>query len=234
MSGEFPFTPESKPPGLETLFRRHPRARHYRLRVDAEGRALVTIPRGGSRKEADRFLAEHRDWVAEERAKRERDGRGRAWREATRILYRGESVELTLVRDFGRPFVLFADQRVPVADASMDFRRPVCSHLQLLARRELPGRVKTLGRVLGITHNRVSIRNQSTRWGSCSCSGTISLNWRLIQVPPEVADYVVIHELIHRIEMNHSERFWRRVGEACPTYRGHESWLDAHARELGL
>lgn len=234
MSGESALTPESTPPGLETLFRRHPRARHYRLRVDTEGRAVVTIPRGGSRKEADRFLEEHREWVAEERAKRVSDGRGRPWTEATRILYRGEWVELILERDFGRPFVLFADQRVAIADPSMDFRRPVCTHLQKLARREFPGRVEAIGRSLGITHERVSIRNQSTRWGSCSCSGTISLNWRLIQVPPEVADYVVIHELAHRIEMNHSERFWRRVSEACPQYRDHESWLDAHARELGL
>lgn len=234
MSAESQFTPESASANLETLYRRHSRARHYRLRIDSEGRALVTIPRGGSRKEADRFLAEHREWIAEERAKRVREGHGRDWGAGTKILYRGEWVELVFERDFGRPFVLFADQRVAIADPSMDYRRPVCAYLQQMARREFPGRVKAIGRSLGITHERVSIRNQSTRWGSCSSSGTISLNWRLIQVPAEVADYVMIHELVHRIEMNHSGRFWRRVAEACPAYASHEKWLDGNARALGL
>lgn len=234
MNEETSFTPESAPPGPEPLFRRHPRARHYRLRIDTDGRAVVTIPRGGSRREADRFLDKHRVWVEEEQTKRAREGHGRSWQEDTRLLFRGERVVLSLEKDFGRPFVVFADQRVPIADSSMDFRRPICAHLQGLARKELPPRVDIVGRGLGITHNRVSIRNQSTRWGSCSCSGTISLNWRLIQAPTEVAEYVIVHELIHRIEMNHSERFWRRVAEASPDYLEHETWLKDHARELGL
>ena len=72
---------------------------------------------------------------------------------------------------------------------------------------------------------RVSIRNQRSRWGSCSRRGTIPLNWRLVQVPPFVREYVLLHELMHRRELNHSARFWRLVAAACPRYVEARRWL---------
>jgi predicted metal-dependent hydrolase len=78
----------------------------------------------------------------------------------------------------------------------------------------------------------VTVRNQRTRWGSCSRRGTISLNWRLIQTPPFVSDYIILHELMHLREMNHSPRFWRQVETVCPGYRTAEEWLKPHASLL--
>jgi predicted metal-dependent hydrolase len=80
--------------------------------------------------------------------------------------------------------------------------------------------------------NRITVRNQRSRWGSCSRRGTISLNWRLIQTPVFVQDYIILHELMHLREMNHSARYWREVANVCPDYPVAERWLKRHAALL--
>lgn len=234
MGSEYSLSLDSDAGAIPVLFRRHPRARHYRLRVDSDGQTIVTVPRGGSQAEAVGFIEKHRSWIESERRKRRAEPHGQVWRPGFEILFRGEKSVITFERVHARPFVMFGDQRVAVADPEMDFKRPICEHLRRLARQELPGRVTVLSDQLGVHHARTSVRDQSTRWGSCSLAGTISLNWRLIQTPPEVSDYVIIHELMHRTEMNHSSRFWRLVAEACPEYQRHEGWLKEHARMVGL
>ena len=97
--------------------------------------------------------------------------------------------------------------------------------LMARARVELPARLLELAAVHGLTVQRVSIRNQKWRWGSCSPSGRISLNWRLITMPDAVRDYVLIHELMHLRRMDHSPAFWRHVAEACPDYQACRAWL---------
>jgi predicted metal-dependent hydrolase len=78
----------------------------------------------------------------------------------------------------------------------------------------------------------VTVRNQRSRWGACSPSRAISLNWRLIQMPPSVSDYVIFHELMHLKQPNHSRRFWREVEKVCAWWREAERWLRKHGREL--
>ena len=87
------------------------------------------------------------------------------------------------------------------------------------ARRELPSRLLELAAQHALTVRKVSIRNQKWRWGSCSTTGHICLNWRLVQMPDAVRDYVLIHELMHLRRLDHSPKFWRLVAEACPDYR---------------
>ena len=93
------------------------------------------------------------------------------------------------------------------------------------AKRGLPARLLALAAVHALRVTRVSVRNQQSRWGSCSRRGTISLNWRLVQVPRFVREYVLVHELMHRRELNHSARFWRHVAAACPRYVEARRWL---------
>ena len=92
--------------------------------------------------------------------------------------------------------------------------------LRARATRELPERLLELARQNGLTVARISVRNQRWRWGSCSPGGHICLNWRLVQMPDEVRDYVMIHELMHLKRLDHSPRFWKLVAEACPEYQG--------------
>ena len=85
---------------------------------------------------------------------------------------------------------------------------------------------------LGVAFGRIRVKDQRTLWGSCSPSGDLSFNWRLTQAPAEVLDYVVVHELAHRLEMNHSRLFWAHVERVLPGHRVHRRWLRRHGREL--
>jgi predicted metal-dependent hydrolase len=111
-------------------------------------------------------------------------------------------------------------------------RPRVQSFLWGLAARELPSRVFELAAVHRVRVSRVTVRNQRSRWGSCSRRGTISLNWRLVQAPLFVRDYIILHELAHLKEMNHSRRFWREVARLCPDFARAERWLKANSELL--
>jgi predicted metal-dependent hydrolase len=104
--------------------------------------------------------------------------------------------------------------------------------LRKRAAKELPAELLTLAAAHGITVTRVSIRNQRSRWGACSARGSITLNWRLVLVPPFVREYVMIHELMHRRELNHSKRFWKHVAAACPRHLEARKWLLSDGQRL--
>ncbi|MBE6723965.1 MAG: M48 family metallopeptidase [Ruminococcaceae bacterium] len=93
---------------------------------------------------------------------------------------------------------------------------------------DLPERVRRYAPLVGVTYGRITVRNQKTRWGSCSSAGNLNFNCLLMLTPPEVRDYVVIHELCHRLEMNHSPRFWAEVARVCPDYKLRLRWLKEH------
>jgi predicted metal-dependent hydrolase len=97
---------------------------------------------------------------------------------------------------------------------------------------ELPVRLRAMADRLGLTVAQVSIRNQRTRWGSCGRNGHITLNWRLVLMPEWVADYVIVHELMHLRRLDHSPAYWRLVAAACPGYREARQWLRANAERL--
>ena len=100
------------------------------------------------------------------------------------------------------------------------------------ARKLVTDQVKYYAPIIGVTYERVTIRTQHTRWGSCSSSGNLNFNCLLALVPPEVLDYVVVHELCHRKELNHSESFWREVGKVIPDYKSRRKWLRDHGTSL--
>jgi predicted metal-dependent hydrolase len=106
------------------------------------------------------------------------------------------------------------------------------SQARAKARRELPPRLLELAAGLGLTVSRVSVRNQKWRWGSCSRRGHICLNWRLVETPEWVRDYVMIHELMHLRRMDHSRKYWKLVADACPDYQAARRWLRENGRSL--
>ena len=98
--------------------------------------------------------------------------------------------------------------------------------------KELPDRVRYFAGLLGVTVNKITFRPMKSRWGSCSSKGNISLNSLMMLVPEKMQDYVIVHELCHRIEMNHSPRFWALVAKVLPDYKEREKWLKAHERDI--
>jgi predicted metal-dependent hydrolase len=203
---------------------RHRRARHYVLRLQDDGSLRVTIPRGGSRKDAERFAKHKAGWIERERYRRVIARGGGGWRDGSRILLRGEDTELKVDQQAG--LVRLGDEQIRLpADAPFDVRRLVSDRLRRLAERELPARVTELAAAAGHGVTGVTVRDQKSRWGSCSAGGRISLNWRLIQVPASVRDYVILHELTHLKEANHSARFWAALERVCPWHREARAWL---------
>lgn len=100
------------------------------------------------------------------------------------------------------------------------------------AREIFEQKVSYYAQMMGVSYGRIAIRDQKTRWGSCSGEGNLNFNWRLIFAPAGVLDYVVVHELAHRKEMNHSPRFWRVVEDTMPEYRKYQKWLKENGRGL--
>ena len=96
------------------------------------------------------------------------------------------------------------------------------------ALQHIPKRVSYFAKQIGVTYGKITIRNQKTRWGSCSSKGNLNFNWKLILMPREVLDYVVVHELAHRKEMNHSRAFYQVVESIMPDYKIWQNWLREH------
>ena len=97
---------------------------------------------------------------------------------------------------------------------------------------EIPPRVKSFASQMGVTYGRITIRNQTGRWGSCSSVGNLNFNCLLMLAPEEVLDYVIVHELAHRKQMNHSAAFWNEVAAVLPDYRQREKWLKTQGKIL--
>jgi predicted metal-dependent hydrolase len=208
-------------------------ARRYVLRLSRDGSARVTIPRGGSLREGKRFAERNRPWLEKQILRHAaRPKEPSAWSAGTEILFRGERVRLELGLNGENGVVRFGSEVVSVPDESGDLRPAVEHQLRRLALRELPSRVFDLATFHGFSVLRVMVRSQRSRWGSCSQRRTISLNWRLIQAPASVRDYLILHELAHLKEMKHSGRFWREVARLCPDFAVAERWLKQHSELL--
>jgi predicted metal-dependent hydrolase len=212
---------------------RNRRARHYLLRVEQDGSLRVTLPRGGSREEAVRFAKERAEWIEREAYKAAIERDEVYWREGSRVLLAGEDVPLDVLSENGVRMAVVGPHRFPVLpEQERDLRPLVESGLRQVASRELPSRLDELAAQHGFTPAGAAVRDQQSRWGSCSPSGHISLNWRLIQMPPRVRDYVLLHELTHLRQMDHSTRFWRELERVCPWHRDARAWLKVKGRKL--
>lgn len=242
MQLEFPFLRTSAepsvlapaPPRLEPLpiqIVRVRRARRYIVRVRHDGAVRVTVPRGGSRAEALRFLETHRAWVEQERL---RVGEARSpgrWGDGATILLHGEPARLSVAVSGDCRIVRYGDRTITAPDSG-DLAPSIEADLRALARDEIVPRLHELASLHGLNVTRVMVRGQRSRWASCSNGGTIALNFRTAQMPPAVRDYILLHELMHLKEQSHSRRFWRLVEQACPGYREAERWLKTDGRAL--
>ena len=231
--GKQPNTPVALRVGdkdIPVYFVRSPKARRYILRMRPDGSARVTVPRGGSLALALAFAEKHTGWISKQHQQAV-PHQLRVWQHGSEILYRGQQVVLAVEAYHNGNVVRFADLTVAVTHTA-DVRPSVERHLWRLACAELPTRTRTLASQHALTVKRTTVRNQRSRWGSCSRRGTISLNWRLILMPNSVGDYIILHELMHLKEMNHSWRFWQLVEQACPHHAEARKWITSHRHLL--
>ena len=207
------------------------RARRYILRVRPDGTLRVTVPRGGSRREAEQFVRKHQHWICHERDRVRTEHAPAHWIDGSEILLRGATVRISATAADGATMVRYGDRALTI-EAAANLRPAVEEDLKLLARTELVPRLQELAAAHRLEPGAISIRNQRSRWGSCGRNGNIALNFRLVQMPADVRDYVLLHELMHIHQQNHSRRFWKLVEAVCPGFRDAERWLRTTGKTL--
>lgn len=213
------------------------RARRLRLTVSGE-QVSVTLPKGVPRCEAEKMVQLHSAWVLKQLARSTTPRKPQNSLPANVILLRGEAKRVDLIEEAERKSRLRIEEtpdrlilRVPEGEGKKG-RRLAVPWLKALARDEITIVALRWANRMGARFSSISIRDQKTRWGSCSSRGTLSFNWRLVMVPPAVLDYVVIHELAHLKQPNHSTAFWQVVAQYFPEYKKARSWLRANANLL--
>jgi predicted metal-dependent hydrolase len=191
---------------VEVPVRVSARSRRLRLVVDPSRRPEIVVPPGTSAGAIDRLLVRHGEWLARQLARPVAPFRLGLQRDDV-VWVRGVSQPLPRVARLGE---WYREQ----------------------ARREARSAADALTARLGLAYRALAIRDQRTRWGSCSSAGRLSVNWRLVLAPGEILDYVVAHEVCHLIRHDHSAAFWREVAAARPTFQAERRWLAEHGREL--
>lgn len=209
------------------------RARTLRLTVGPGRPPEVVVPARIRRQAVDEFLSSRQGWLADKLASlRAASLRPRALPALCGSVWLAGQPVPVIHDPTGRAGAGLRDGRLVVSGARTDapaaierwYRREARERLAHAARREAPR--------LGVHFQALSVRDQRTRWGSCSCKGGLSFSWRLVVAPPSVLDYVVVHELCHVREFNHSRTFWRLVESARPDWRDDARWLRDHGHEL--
>lgn len=215
---------------LDYAVRRSARARRVRVRVEHDGQVTVTLPERAREREAAAAVRELRPWI-DRRLADVSAARAAIERHTGTVPYLGAA--LPLREEHGRTRAhrrgdLLLVPRGPARAAAIErwYRRT--------ARAEVAPRLEAAAAALGTGYERLSIRDQRTRWGSCSASGAIAINWRLLLGPEEVLDYVVWHEACHLVVMDHSRRFWSLLESHVPGYRAPRDWLRRNGAALAL
>lgn len=217
---------------LVVAVRRNARARHYRLAVGAAGQAVLTVPPGGRHGEAQRFLDAHAGWLA---ARLARAAAAVRFEPGALVPVRGEPHRLFATgRPRGRVEARMAggEPTLFVPGAAEHFPRRLTDWLRAECQTDLDARVAFHAGRLGVRPAAVRLRSQTGRWGSCSSSGRLNFNWRLIHAPGFVLDYVAAHEVAHLVEMNHSRAFWDTVERTLPDMAHGRDWLKANGQAL--
>lgn len=214
-------------PPVSVVLRRSARSRRLSLRVSRlDGRVTLSLPPRASEKAAMAFLREKENWIRDNLEGVPQD----------RFAQIGETVpflgaELKIVASTGRTARVEGDALcVPSAGHMVGAR--IEAFFKLQAKMQLRAASDKYARALGTDYGRLTIRDTRSRWGSCTSDGNLMYSWRLVMAPIEVLDYVAAHEVAHRLEMNHSDRFWAHVARICPDYAAHRDWLRTDGQAL--
>jgi len=216
----------------EILVRQNNRANRYRITLDSRQGIILTVPKAGNWSDAEAFLTKQHNWLA---ARQHHVVAQKPIELGATIPLRGVDTLLQSTGTLrGVPKFERSDdmQILHVPGAPEHIGRRTIDWLKREAKADLAHSVQVHTKRLGVRHKAISMRDQSTRWGSCSSAGNLNFNWRLILAPSFVLDYVAAHEVAHLIEMNHSQAFWDQVERTLPDMQRGRTWLKVHGRTL--
>jgi predicted metal-dependent hydrolase len=214
---------------LEYTIRRSPRARRVRVRVDPYEGVEVVIPQRGTHREARAAIRELRPWI-DKRLQEASKARQRLASPPGTVPFLGGHLRLHYDEGRTRAHRKHDALHLPATNGHEALER----WYRAQAKAEIAPRLDEATQRLGHPHTTLAIRNQRTRWGSCSSTGAMSFNWRLLLAPEPVLDYVVWHEACHLVVMDHSKRFWALVERHVPGYREPRRWLRHNGAALVL
>ncbi|MGI6173776.1 MAG: M48 family metallopeptidase [Christensenellales bacterium] len=214
--------------------------KNMEIRVLSSGEVRVFVPKGTRLRDADAFVSSRVAWITDAidsmRRYAEKREREHPMADGSQVLIEGKLCSLRVAQAEKAELSFDGETlraRLPETDEA-HVREAVRRFLIERATGRIAERLAYYEPQTGRRPSRVTIREQKTRWGSCSRAGNINLNWKLIMAPPEALDYVVIHELCHLYEFNHSTQFWKLVAKIQPGYETWKKWLKQNGRILGV
>jgi hypothetical protein len=205
------------------------------LTIESDGQLVVRAPKRLPQHEIQRFVDEHADWVREKRAYLEAHPQPikHYYKSGEHFHFLGQPVRLEMVRHAATRQPLRYVPTGQGSEAVFEMLKTTQTNAQKLlmewykkqARKICTEKATWLAKKHGFQYSRLRITSARTRWGSCSSKGTLSFTWRIATLPPEIIDYVVVHELAHMVEHNHSKQFWGQVEALMPDYKKRRAWL---------
>jgi hypothetical protein len=222
--------------GLTFAVRWSDRRRTIGITVRDDGRLEIAVPSGSRMRQVEEVVRGKLPWVRRKLA--EAAARPappeRRWVDGERLPYLGVEYPLILVADGGVPVRLYRGRFLMEPAAADDGRRTMIDWYTRRARAVIDRRLPVLCATVAAEPSSIVVKDLGRRWGTCDAHGRLRFHWQIVQFPQPVFDYIVVHELAHLHELNHSALFWRRVERALPEYRAHKAWLRSMASGYGL
>jgi predicted metal-dependent hydrolase len=205
------------------------RAKRVSIRITTPGVELI-LPSGADYAKALAFLSSRKPWIKSKLHSKPANQQ-QLFHNGAIIQVLGKPLHIEHTGSL-RGIASIEQSTLYVSGEIAHLQRRVTDFLRKLLHKEIEKRATHFAAKLGCSFTRISLRDTTSRWGSCSSSGNLSFSWRLVFAPSEVLDYVIIHEICHLKEMNHSDRFWELVAGLCPDYIQHRTWLKKHGTWL--
>ncbi|MCB8815044.1 M48 family metallopeptidase [Desulfosporosinus shakirovi] len=223
--------------------RRSTRYRRITLSI-LEDRVRISAPKNVSAKQLQDLLSTKQEWILKHwLVKRDTLKVPARYIDGEQFLYRGNTIELKIIRYPRKMIRVFLEGQLLVVNLPMDLLEQDCA-LNIMealklwykaqARKILQDKLDKQAKRMQVSFQTFRLKEQKTRWGSCSSKGNLNLNWRIIMAPDSAMDYIIIHELAHLTHLNHSKQFWQRVAEFIPEYADWRKWFKDHGQNLRL
>ncbi len=215
---------------------RHRRSQNIRIKIEANAQVVVVAPHDCPLHFINMFVEKNEDWITRNIAKIQQHS---ALRDThpNEVMIFGQIYQKHITFSSSFPIGVHIQEKNmiinPVTNSDSSIQKLIDQFLKNTATKYIVPRTHQLANTMNIHFRDITLKNQKTRWGSCSSQGNLNFNWRLVHSPPEVIDYVIIHELAHRKEMNHSPKFWQIVAQFDPEHMKHRGWLKRHGMALG-
>lgn len=218
----------------------HPRARSIKIRIEANGEVVVVTPKRYSAHQLEQFISQNQTWITltQQKALAKRslvqsDDKVLIFGQTYQVRVQYSKLEKLGVRLEGQELIVNPIALTISSPSAPEVKKQLDRFFKHTAEKYVIPRTHQLAEVMGISFQSISLRQQKTRWGSCSSAGSLNFNWRLVHYEPAVIDYVIIHELAHRKHMDHSAAFWNLVKKYDSEYLLHRGWLKRHGMSVG-